>query len=119
MEGKGLFQALHEHLHALARVKLKPHASRIAQHYEQGVPFAPWQPKLGEINLRLPSGRRLETHDWLWDRTWANLSHELLDLRIAALVAGSADLLEQPHRGQPRVFRQACRDNAAELINLV
>ena len=55
---------------------------------------------MGEVDLRLVAQRRLEAHDRLFRRLRLDPTDVLLDLGVAAWVAGSLDLLEEAHRRQ-------------------
>jgi hypothetical protein len=77
-EPKRRLEALTQHLHGLARIKLQPQVARVAQHHDESVAFPPRHPTLCKIHLRLLPRRRLKPHDPLHRRRRPNLAHERL-----------------------------------------
>ncbi|MDB4909138.1 MAG: hypothetical protein JWO05_3922 [Gemmatimonadetes bacterium] len=90
----------------------------MAEHHDQRVALAPRQAELGEVDLRLMAGRRLEPHERLGLRPGPDAGDIVTHLGDPARVAGGADLLEQPHRGELGVGRQPGRDDPGKGIEL-
>jgi hypothetical protein len=59
-EVKGFLKTAYQGAHRLARVKLQPQEARIAEHNDQTVPRAPGKADVGELDLGLLAGQRLE-----------------------------------------------------------
>jgi len=117
-ERKRLFQRPHQHRHRLPRVELQPHQSRVAQHHQERVALTPRQPKLSEVDLRLMARRRFEANYGVRCRRRPNTAHVFFDLRVAAVVASRADLIEQSRRRQLGKLGQPCLDDGPECIDL-
>src|SRR5690606_40450595 len=102
-EGERILEPGDQGAHVLPAVEAQPQHARIAENDEQRVAHTPREAEACEVDLRLVAGRRLETDDRLWSRHRPYLPHVLLQLRIAAGIAGSSNLFEQSHARQLRI----------------
>ena len=116
-ERERLLKARQQGSHVLAREEAQPQELRVAEHHEEGVALAPRQPEVREVHLGLMARRGLEAHDGL-GFTGPDLPDVLLQLCVAARVAGSPDLLQEPHGGELRQCLQPGLDDRLEGIEL-
>src|SRR5690606_13373320 len=72
--------------------------ARVAEHDQERMPLAPGEAKLGKVHLGLAARRRLEADSHLLGRLWPHLAYVVAKLRVAARIAQSPDLLQQPDR---------------------
>jgi hypothetical protein len=105
-------------VHGLARETLEPEEPRIPEHDHQRVARAPRQAHLGEIDLGLLPGRRLEADRLLGRGHGPDAPHEHFHLRQAPSVAGRPHFLEEPHRGQLGIRVEALADEGVVRIQL-
>ncbi len=113
---KRVLKPVDQRPHLLTRVKPAPQQPGVAEHDEQGVPFAPWEAELREVDLGLTTRRRLEADDRLRRRRWTDLPHKFFQLRVAACVSRRADLREQPHRRQRWIRRETRLDDGLVVV---
>lgn len=102
-EAEGGFEPPDQGAHVLTPVEAQPQEPAEAQHHEQGVAAAPREAEVGEVDLGLHPGRRLEADLRLFGRPGPDRPDVLLELRVAARVARRPDLRQEPHGGQLRV----------------
>jgi hypothetical protein len=115
---KRVLEPVDQRPHVLARVEPAPQHARVAEHDEQRVPHAPRERESGEVDLRLPTRRRLEADDRLGRRYRSHPTDKFLQLRIAALEARRTDLRQQPHGGQLRVRGESRLDDGFVGVEL-
>jgi hypothetical protein len=106
-EDERVFEAVDQCGHVLTRVEPAPEQPRVAEDDQQRIADAPRKPKPREVHLRLSSRRRLEADDGLRRRRRPYPSHERFQLRVPTDVPGGPNLVEQPHRRQLGIHREA------------
>ena len=118
-EGReGPLEPQHHGERGLTRHEFDEQHARIAEHHQQREARAPGEADLGEIELRLVAGRRLEADDRLRRRPRADARHVRFELAIAAGVARGTTLLEQPDGRQLRVGHQPLLNQRLVAIQL-
>jgi len=123
LESSGM--AAQQGLHVLLRHEPAPQHAAVAQH-EREQPDDPLGARLvgehgaemGEIDLRLPTRRRLEPHLEPYRRAGPDIAQEILHHGVATAVAELADLAVQPAAGQVGVGRHALAQIGLERADL-
>src|SRR5690606_12478526 len=71
------------------------------------------------VHLGLAARRRLEADSHLLGRLWPHLAYVVAKLRVAARIAQSPDLLQQPDRREGGIGEKALADDLLEGIELL
>ena len=79
----------------------------------EGAADAPWQPAVGEVDLRPLPGRRLEAHHRLRHGHPTQRAYGGAELRVSAGIAGGPELGEEAHGGE---FRQLAEPLSEERL---
>src|SRR5690606_6794008 len=118
-EGKGRLEPTEQGAHVLLLVEAHPKQARVAEHDQERMPLAPGEAKLGKVHLGLAARRRLEADSHLLGRLWPHLAYVVAKLRVAARIAQSPDLLQQPDRREGGIGEKALADDLLEGIELL